>query len=49
MQLICIKQVDGFTVGKQYALQGCAGEHVQLIDDCGQAAVLLESYFDIAQ
>lgn len=47
MELICVRQIEGFTVGKIYTLQGCAGEYVQLIDDDGQMSILYESYFDI--
>lgn len=45
--LECIKETQGFTLGKHYKLLGCAGECVQLEDDNNEECILFESYFDI--
>ena len=47
MKLVCVKEIEGFTVGKEYELLGYGEELVQLKDDNGQDFILLESYFDI--
>lgn len=45
MELICTKELEGFTEGKLYRLMGCGGEYVQLQDDKGEIVIVLESYF----
>ncbi|MBO0602728.1 hypothetical protein I2483_13755 [Sporosarcina sp. E16_3] len=49
MKLKCIKEIEGFTLGKTYKLLGCAGEYVQLKDDNKQVTTLYESYFTSAK
>ena len=49
MKLVCIKPIEGLTVGKEYELLGCAGEYVQVTDDNEYNAILFESYFDIVE
>lgn len=46
MKLKCIKKTEGFTVGKKYKLLGCAGEYVQVKDDCKEEVLLFEGYFE---
>lgn len=46
MKLKCIKEVEGFTIGKTYKLLGCAGEYVELKDDNNEKVILFESYFE---
>ena len=43
--MTCIKEIEGFTIGKKYKLIGCAGEYVQVKDDNGDEVILFESYF----
>jgi hypothetical protein len=47
IKLKCIKPIEGFTVGKDYNLLGCAGELVELLDDNNEKTILYESYFEI--
>lgn len=47
MYLKCIRETDGFTVGKIYKLLGCAGEYVELLDDNKEKVVLFEGNFEI--
>lgn len=49
MELKCIKKVEGFTIGKNYEMLGCAGEYVQLKADDGKESILFESYFQIME
>lgn len=49
MELKCIKKVEGFTIGRNYEMLGCAGEYVQLKADDGKESILFESYFQIME
>lgn len=46
LKLKCIKETEGFTLGKTYKLLGCGGEYVQLKDDNGEEYVLYEGNFE---
>jgi hypothetical protein len=49
LKLKCVKEIDGFTVGKTYKLLGVAGEYVQLKDDNKENVILFEGYFEIVK
>lgn len=48
-KLLNIKELDGFTVGKEYPLLGCAGEWIQTIDDNNEKIHVFEGYFELIE
>ena len=49
MNLKCVKETEGFTVGKDYKLLGAVAEYVELKDDRGKKVTVYESNFEFTQ
>ena len=48
LNLRCVKEIEGFTIGKHYKLLGCVAEYVELKDDNGEECWVYEGIFEIA-
>lgn len=44
-KVTCMTHTEGFTIGKEYKLQGVAGEYIQLINDSGKKVIVDETNF----
>lgn len=48
-ELKCIKNLEGFTIGKTYPLLGCAAEYVSTIDDNSNQVTVIDGNFETVE
>lgn len=49
MYLLCVKEIEGFTLGETYKLLGVAGEYIQLKDDSNNEVIVFEGSFEVSK